>query len=166
VSVEDFALDLGFGVEEVDAYLTEDRSSVGDAPAPPPRVSLAERFGVPPFSVLNAREGWWQARKAAWLALGIKSELGRGDMLAMGSEHVSDMLAMGSEHVSDMHFYIKKNKANAAPGGSKRPLDRPGYVERLRSVSPGGSPRPATKIVGGKIQRGDGRGRAIPAGSP
>ena len=41
--------------------------------------SLAERFGVPPFSVLNAREGWWQDRKAAWIALGIQSDLGRGE---------------------------------------------------------------------------------------
>jgi hypothetical protein len=40
--------------------------------------SLAEKFMVAPFSVLNAREGWWQDRKRAWLALGIKSELGRG----------------------------------------------------------------------------------------
>jgi len=42
------------------------------------RRSLAERFGVAPFSVLNAREGAWQERKRQWLALGIKSELGRG----------------------------------------------------------------------------------------
>lgn len=41
--------------------------------------SLAERFLVPPFSVLNAREGWWQERKRAWLALGIRSEVGRGE---------------------------------------------------------------------------------------
>ena len=41
--------------------------------------SLADRFMIPPFSVLNAREGWWQDRKRAWLALGIKSELGRGE---------------------------------------------------------------------------------------
>ena len=34
---------------------------------------------IPPFSVMNAREGWWQNRKKAWLALGIKSELGRGE---------------------------------------------------------------------------------------
>ena len=40
--------------------------------------SLAEKFMVAPFSVLNAREGWWQDRKRAWLALGIQSELGRG----------------------------------------------------------------------------------------
>lgn len=39
---------------------------------------LADRFGIPPFTVLNAREGWWQERKRGWLALGIKSELGRG----------------------------------------------------------------------------------------
>lgn len=41
--------------------------------------SLADRFGIPPFTILNAREGWWQDRKRAWLALGIRSELGRGE---------------------------------------------------------------------------------------
>lgn len=40
--------------------------------------SLSDRFGIPPFSVLNAREGWWQERKKTWIALGIQSELGRG----------------------------------------------------------------------------------------
>jgi ParB-like chromosome segregation protein Spo0J len=30
-----------------------------------PSLTLAERFGVPPFSVFNAREGWWQDRKRA-----------------------------------------------------------------------------------------------------
>lgn len=42
-------------------------------------LSLAERFGLPPFSVFDARKGWWQDRKRAWLGLGIRSELGRGD---------------------------------------------------------------------------------------
>ena len=45
----------------------------------PESVSLAERFLVPPFSVLNARDGWWQARKKSWLALGLQSEMGRGN---------------------------------------------------------------------------------------
>lgn len=40
---------------------------------------LAEAFLVPPFSVMNACEGWWQDRKRAWIALGIRSELGRDD---------------------------------------------------------------------------------------
>ncbi|KFI24374.1 hypothetical protein CG50_10560, partial [Paenirhodobacter enshiensis] len=29
-------------------------------------------------SVFEARKGWWQDRKRAWLDLGIRSELGRG----------------------------------------------------------------------------------------
>lgn len=46
---------------------------------------LARTFDYPPFSVLNAREGWWQERKRQWLALGIKSELGRGgDLIPNG----------------------------------------------------------------------------------
>lgn len=44
----------------------------------PSRGPLADRFEFPPFTVLNAREGPWQERKAAWLSLGIKSEVGRG----------------------------------------------------------------------------------------
>lgn len=46
---------------------------------------LAQTFAYPPFSVLNAREGWWQERKRQWLALGIKSEVGRGgDLIPNG----------------------------------------------------------------------------------
>lgn len=46
--------------------------------------ALAERFLIPPFSVLNAREGWWQDRKRAWLSLGIRSEIGRGENASPG----------------------------------------------------------------------------------
>ena len=40
---------------------------------------LGRAFGYPPFSVLDARGGWWQERKRQWLALGIQSEIGRED---------------------------------------------------------------------------------------
>ena len=53
---------------------------------------LAQTFDYPPFSVLNAREGWWQERKRQWLSLGIKSEEGRGG--PAGGGHTS-----GSERV-------------------------------------------------------------------
>ena len=43
--------------------------------------SLANRFLAVPFSLLDARTGWWRDRKAAWLATGIQSELGRSDRL-------------------------------------------------------------------------------------
>lgn len=44
--------------------------------APPP-VSLYDRFVIPPFSILDRRNGVWQDRKQAWLRLGIQSEIGR-----------------------------------------------------------------------------------------
>tara|TARA_R110000782_G_scaffold30776_4_gene76386 strand:- start:8569 stop:9822 length:1254 start_codon:yes stop_codon:yes gene_type:complete len=51
----------------------------GDDAAPEKHGSvLAETWDYPPFSVLSARDGWWQSRKREWLALGIRSELGRG----------------------------------------------------------------------------------------
>lgn len=38
---------------------------------------VAERFVVPPFTLLDARFGDWQDRKRAWQSLGIKGEKGR-----------------------------------------------------------------------------------------
>ncbi len=38
---------------------------------------LSDRFIIPPFSVLDTKQGAWQQRKNYWLSLGIKSELGR-----------------------------------------------------------------------------------------
>lgn len=54
----------------------------GDPASPTPSGPIAERFLIPPFSVLNAAEGFWQERKRAWLSLGIESEVGRGEDLA------------------------------------------------------------------------------------
>lgn len=53
----------------------------GSSAAPKPTGPVAQRFGFPPFSVLDARAGDWQERKRAWRAIGIKSEVGRGDAL-------------------------------------------------------------------------------------
>lgn len=50
--------------------------------------ALAERFIVPPFSTLDARQGYWQDRRRAWLALGIESELGRGEGLTFAPTDV------------------------------------------------------------------------------
>lgn len=70
---------------------------------------LGDEFMIPPFSVLNAREGWWQERKRKWLALGIQSELGRGDNLsAMGGQSNDVKPSSGGGN-------------DAAPGGSARP---------------------------------------------
>lgn len=45
------------------------------------RAKLIDKFLIPPFSILDTRQGYWQNRKRLWLSLGIKSELGRSDNL-------------------------------------------------------------------------------------
>lgn len=67
----------GFDEDELAELMADDEELTRDEA----NATLAERFGIPPFSVLNAREGWWQERKRAWLALGIQSEIGRGENL-------------------------------------------------------------------------------------
>ena len=51
--------------------------------------SLEERFIIPPFSVIDTRMGYWQKRKKAWVASGLKSELGRSDNLLKVSPQTS-----------------------------------------------------------------------------
>jgi hypothetical protein len=70
-----FDLDL-LGFDDLDALLGEQDGNAGSESMDG---NLSDRFMIPPFTVLNAREGWWQDRKRAWLALGIKSEEGRGE---------------------------------------------------------------------------------------
>lgn len=79
-----------FNQDELDALLAglvdpepEEPSETGGTEVA--NKTLAERFIIPPFSVLDARQGYWQERKRAWIALGIQSELGRGDADPGGS---------------------------------------------------------------------------------
>lgn len=62
---------------------------LGESLAPSKNGALSERFQIPPFTVLSAREGWWAERKRAWIALGIQSELGRGENSAPASHHTA-----------------------------------------------------------------------------
>jgi len=82
VELEDLAGDfgelMGFSEDELVALLQSDEAELlSDENKDSKTQSLADKFGIPPFTVLNAREGWWQNRKRAWLGLGIKSEVGR-----------------------------------------------------------------------------------------
>ncbi|MEX2444490.1 MAG: DNA methyltransferase [Alkalispirochaeta sp.] len=69
-------LELDDDLRLVDSEIALDRGGAHDAKQ---AASLSEQFMVPPFSVLNARGGWWVERKRAWLGLGIESEVGRGN---------------------------------------------------------------------------------------
>ena len=52
--------------------------------------TLAERFIVPPFSVLDRRSGAWQERRRRWRDLGIASGDGRDEALTFGKSNGSD----------------------------------------------------------------------------
>lgn len=64
------------------------------------RKNLAERFIVPPFSILDQRQGYWQEGKQLWLELGIKSEIGRGEMVMKDSCYKS---------TSNLSYRIRRN---------------------------------------------------------
>lgn len=93
------------GKPEAENFSLFGQNMFGDDVLPPSSGKLSERFKIPPFSVLSARDGIWQDRKRAWLALGIESEVGRGDKLMYASQ--------------DRLNEIMRDKA--APGGSKMP---------------------------------------------
>lgn len=67
--------------------------------------SLFDRFLVPPFTVLDSRQGYWQDRKRAWLALGIEGETGRGENLTLSKS------ALPSE------YYNIRNELRRNTGG-------------------------------------------------
>jgi 16S rRNA G966 N2-methylase RsmD len=65
-------------VAEATLFDTTDVVDVAEATA---AQTLAEKFVVPPVSILDRRSGEWQARRRRWLSLGIKSEEGRAEEL-------------------------------------------------------------------------------------
>lgn len=76
-----------------------DDAGLFDIERPPP-VSLADKFGVPPMSVLDRRSGDWQDRKRKWLTLGIQSELGRDSIvnrLNVGDNGLAQLLRAGGK---------------------------------------------------------------------
>lgn len=71
--------ELDFNWEDFGFELSAEEYELTD---PEDHESLADRFGIPPFTVLNSRDGKWQERKRQWMNTGIRSELGRDDGLA------------------------------------------------------------------------------------
>lgn len=54
-----------------------------------PSKLLKDKFIVPPFSILDTKQGYWRERTNLWKSLGIKSELGRGDNLTFNLDIIS-----------------------------------------------------------------------------
>jgi DNA modification methylase len=68
--------------------------------------TLRERFLIPPFTILDSRQGYWQKRKNAWLSLGIQSGIGRDGMLSMeAASHMQNPLATGATKLSNSSIF-------------------------------------------------------------
>ncbi len=119
----------GFGIGGGDGEA--ESTGTGAAAAPAPSANLAERFGIPPFSVFEARKGWWQDRKRAWLDLGIRSELGRGaapggaprplDRGWSGEKSFPAVPGMGTADPAPIHKESKRTRKEANQDNGRRP---------------------------------------------
>lgn len=81
----------------------------GDENKLPSKGAISDRFTISPFSVLSTRDGVWQSRKRRWIALGIDSEIGRGEKLTHRTDKDLDVYRNREK---------KRGKINACPGGS------------------------------------------------
>ena len=108
LKADDYDLSLtGFSEDEYNniiGALTESGGS-DDIAKEEARESLAERFILPPTSILNARTGEWQDRRSAWVSIGINSEVGR-----------EENLTFSSAGIADPKFYDKKKEAEIELG--------------------------------------------------
>ena len=77
----------GMEIPEVKPYKFDDDSKAG---------SISRRFGAPPLSVLDTRQGYWKEGRRKWDSLGIESELGRQDDLLGGYKDLAQRLGIKS----------------------------------------------------------------------
>lgn len=87
----------------------------GEAMKPKSRGKISDRFILPPFSVFNACEGFWQERKRCWLDLGIKSEIGRGDNNNAGRCFGQDLVKGENPKFGLRQDADKRSNINNAP---------------------------------------------------
>lgn len=101
---------------------------------------LGEQFIVPPFSVLDTRQGYWQERKRAWCGLGIRSELGR----------IKDAQATGKGSVYGGTSEWTGPRGPAQPFGQDI-LTGEAIVQPERGLKNVGTERQAPKPEGGNL---------------
>lgn len=81
--VEDYDKILtGFDVEEIERLIKEvdtDITCFRDKLESGTNGTIFEDFVIPPFSIFDTRQGYWQNRKKYWIDSGIRSETGRGE---------------------------------------------------------------------------------------
>lgn len=93
---------------------------------------LRAKFIIPPFSILDTRQGVWQERRRAWLALGMQSELGRGTELKETDEQ-SGLLFKWQGRLNEIMGDKKKPKKGLLLGAGVDSFDN--YRQKEGKVS-------------------------------
>lgn len=146
-------MDLGglFRPDELAEYAQPSLPEPGAENTEEVRATLAERFGVPPFSVLDARQGYWQERKRAWIALGIQSELGRG-------QNALDMSATmaGITDPEQRAVWNEARRVALGEDGRRMALDGEPSEKRLKPSADQARKRGLARTNGQDLMRGEG----------
>ncbi len=77
--------------------------------------SLLDKYQVPPFSVLDTRQGYWQEARRSWLALGIESEIGRGGSLL---SHAAQRVEEREQDGGSLLYEATRTKRQAVMDGN------------------------------------------------
>ncbi len=77
---EDLLKNVGFTIDELAGIFG------AGADAKEAKKKLQEVFLIPPTTIFDTRQGYWQERRRQWLTLGIQGEIGRDNNLLQFSE--------------------------------------------------------------------------------
>lgn len=103
---------------------------------------LSKRFVVPPFSIMDAKQGPWQDRKREWIQLGIKGEEGRQD--TAGANNIcSEEWGRGQKS----EFYEENDARCDGHGLSESQSRLDGFKKKVDAVPGGGGPRSARRLA-------------------
>lgn len=88
---------FGFDLDGVEIDVVEETPTGG---------GLCEKFIVPPFSILDTRQGYWQDRKRAWKDLGLQSEAGRKEgLLGSGLKQLNEKFFGGNDALNGTSIF-------------------------------------------------------------
>lgn len=108
--------DMGIETEQFNRLFDDDGNGAEKEEA---RKSLQDRFIVPPFSILDTRQGYWQDRKKTWHKLGINSQETREGI---------EIIAQSGQST---HIYELRNKMRDKLG---REPEWPEIIEQAKAM--------------------------------
>ena len=106
-SVRDFIKELEIAFDDIRLPCgTIDLTPLDKKKMDDTKKTLRQQFLVPPFSVLDTRQGYWQDRKKQWKSIGIKSEEGRDNkMLKHLKENASKVNGGAENTLSEVSIF-------------------------------------------------------------